>query len=88
MKQALLWLKTLGIYDVAVSFMNWTSTQHAGWAEQCREFASKRMPFRLDHISGPKEVEFCDNLCAEQNYRQVTHGSSVVFTPGPTLPHK
>jgi hypothetical protein len=63
--------------------MNWTSTQHPGWAEQCRDFASKRMPFRLEHISGPKEEAFCDNLCEEQNYRQEKHGSFVVFTPNP-----
>jgi len=49
--------------------------------EQCREFASKRLPFRLDHVTGQKEEEFCDNLCADNNFRQEKLGSSVLFTP-------
>jgi len=63
--------------------MNWTSTQHTGWADQCREFASKRMPFRLDHVSGNDEEAFCDKLCDEHNFRLEKCGSSVLFTPIP-----
>jgi hypothetical protein len=63
--------------------MNWTSTQHAGWADQCRGFASKRMPFRLDHVAGQIEEVICDNLCAEHRFRQEKRGSSVLFTPIP-----
>ena len=61
--------------------MKWTSTQYTAWTEQCRVFAAARQPFRLDHIAGPVEEEFCDDFCAEYEYRQVKLGSSVVFTP-------
>jgi hypothetical protein len=50
-------------------FMNWTSTQHTGWTDQCREFASKRVPFRVDHVAGQKEDEICDSICAEHHFR-------------------
>jgi hypothetical protein len=76
--------KTTGMYAGASGFMNWTSTQHSEWADQCREFASKRMPFRLDHVSGEKDEEICDNLAAEHNFRQEKRGSSVLFTPIPS----
>jgi len=77
-------LKTAGVYAGALGIMNWTSTQHTGWEDQCREFASKRMPFRLDHVSGYKEEEICDNLAAEHIYRQEKRGSSILFTPMPS----
>ena len=69
------------LYAGALGFMNWTSTEHPGWVEQCREFASKRMPFRLDHVSGQNEEKICDKLCAEHNFRQEKRGSAVLFTP-------
>jgi len=62
-------------------FMNWTSTEHSKWAEQCRAFAIARKPFRLEHIFGKKEEAFCDDLCGEQNLRQEKHGAFVLFTP-------
>jgi hypothetical protein len=68
----------------AIGFMNWTSTQHPGWAEQFREFASKRVPFRVDHVAGQKEEEVCDNLCAEHHFLQERRGSSVLFIPIPS----
>jgi hypothetical protein len=68
----------------ALGIMNWTSTQHSGWAEQCREFASKRTPFRLDHVAGQKEEETCVNFCAEHHFRRERRGSSVLFTPIPS----
>jgi hypothetical protein len=61
--------------------MNWTSTQYTAWTEQCRAFASARLPFRLDHIYGLVEEEFCDGFCAEHNYWQEKRGSSALFTP-------
>ena len=66
-------------------YMNWTSTQHPEWENQSREFASRQkpVPFRLDHVGSAAEEEFCDNLCAERNYRQEKCGSSVMFTPVP-----
>jgi hypothetical protein len=81
---ALLWLKTTVMYAGALSFMNWTSTQHTAWADQSREFASAQTPFRLEHVFGQKEQEICDNLCAEHNFRQEKHGSFVLFTPKPS----
>jgi len=68
--------------------MNWTSTQHSKWTERCREFASNRQTFRLDHVCGRVEEEYCDNLCAEHNFRQTKQGSSVLFTPMPVSPHR
>ncbi len=64
-------------------FMNWTSTEHHGWAEECLKFASERKPFRLDHVFGPKEEKVCDTFCAEHTFRQKKCGSSVLFTPIP-----
>jgi hypothetical protein len=61
--------------------MNWTSTQNLKWQEKAREFASKREAFRLDHVCGPVEAAFCDELCAGHDYRQVSQGSSVLFVP-------
>jgi hypothetical protein len=61
--------------------MNWTSTQHSEWAEQCRTFASNRQPFRLEHVFGKKEEAFCDNLCDEQHLSKIRHGAFVLFTP-------
>ena len=66
-----------------LAFMNWTSTQHPGWVEQCREFASKGVPFRLDHVAGHKEEEICDKLCAQHKLRQERRGASVLFMPIP-----
>ena len=77
----LLWSKATRTYPDTLGSMNWTSTQHPGWADQCLEFASKQMPFRLDHVSGQNEGEICDQLCAEHNFRQQKRGSSVLFTP-------
>jgi hypothetical protein len=61
--------------------MNWTSTQHSTWADECGALASKREPFRLDHVATPVEKEFCDQLCSDSKYLQEKHGSSVTFTP-------
>jgi hypothetical protein len=71
------------MYAGTLGFMNWTSTQHAGWEDQCREFASEQVPFRLDHVAGQKEEEICDKLCAENNFQNEKRGSSVLFTPVP-----
>ncbi len=81
---ALLCPKSTGMYAGAVGFMNWTSTEHAAWADECHEFASKRQPFRLEHVFGQKEKEICDDLCAEHKFRQEKHGSFVLFTPMPS----
>jgi hypothetical protein len=75
-------------YAGALGFMNWTSTQHNEWADQCREFASNRQPFRLEHVYGKDEESFCDHLCEQQNYRQERHGAFVVFTPIPIPPDR
>jgi len=75
--------KSAAMYAGAVGYMNWTSTQHTGWEQECREFASQRMPFRLDHVCGEKEEEVCDRVAAEHNFRQQKRGSAVLFTPIP-----
>jgi hypothetical protein len=76
------------MYAGAFGFMNWTSTQHPQWADQCREFASTRQPFRLEHVFGKDEEAFCDKLCDEQNFRHEKHGSFVLFTPIPISPNR
>jgi hypothetical protein len=63
--------------------MNWTSTQHPGWVEQCRQFATEDEPFRLDHVCGSKEEEACEQLASEHNLKLVKRGSSMLFTPLP-----
>jgi hypothetical protein len=63
--------------------MNWTSTQNSQWADKAREFAAQRETFRLDHVCGPAESAFCDDLCAAHNFRLVEQGSSVLFVPLP-----
>jgi hypothetical protein len=63
--------------------MNWTSTEHGGWVEQCRQFAIQEEPFRLDHVCGAKEEQMCEQLASECNLRAEKRGSSVLFTPLP-----
>jgi hypothetical protein len=61
--------------------MNWTSTQHTRWREQCEEFAARQQPFRLDHVAGALEKGFCTEFCTQREYRQKNIGSSVLFSP-------
>ena len=68
-----------------MDFMNWTTTQNSDWPEECRRFAVNRQPFRLEHVFGKKEEDFCADLCIEQNLTQEKRGSFVLFTPAPAV---